>query len=110
MSDKNGIKKAWSDLSVKVKVIGGVITITGAFLAVHPYLPASLSLGTAVAAEATEREQGDIDTQLDILELRIEGYLKKKDEEGLTSYEQDRLDLAIKRRDRLIARLDNILA
>ena len=109
-SDKNGIRKAWSDLSVKVKVIGGVITIIGAFLAVHPYLPDSLSLTSAVASEATEREQGDIQTQLDILELQIQFYLKKQDEEGLTSSEQDRLDLAIKRRDRLIARLDNILA
>ena len=110
MADKNGIKKAWSDLSIKVKVIGGVLSILFAFLAVHPYLPASMSLGMAIAAESTEREQGDLDTQLDILELRIKGYLIKKDAEGLTPYEQDRLDLAIKRRDRLIARLDSILA
>ena len=110
MAAKNGFMKTWAEMSVKVKVIAGSITILTAFLAVHPYLPASLSLGVAVAEEATEREQGDLETQLDILELRIEGYLKKKDAEGLSTYEQDRLELAIKRRDRLIARLDNILA
>ena len=119
--DKNGIRKAWSDLSVKVKVIGGVITILTAFLAVHPYLPASMSLGQAiaveaadreeaVAAEATDREQADLETQLDIVDIQIQIYLNKQAEEGLTPYEQDRLDLAIKRRDRLIERLDNILA
>jgi len=110
MADKNGIRKAWADLSVKSKVIGVVLSVLMAFLAVHPYLPASLSLGVAIAAESTEREQGDLNTQLDILDLRIEGWLKKKAAEGLTPYEQDRLDLAIKRRDRLIARLDSILA
>ena len=74
-TDKNGIKKAWSDLSVKVKILVGGIVIITAFLTVHPYLPYSLSLGAAIAAESTEREQGDLETQLDILDLQIQFYI-----------------------------------
>ena len=106
----NGIKKAWTDLSVKVKVIGGFIMIVTAFLAVHPYLPEPFAMGQAFAAEATDREQADLETQLDIVELKIQFYLKMKEAGILSVYEQDRLEMSIKRRDRLITRLDNILA
>ena len=106
----NGIKKAWTDLSVKVKVIGGFIMIVTAFLAIHPYLPEPFAMGQAFASEATDREQADLETQLDIVELKIQFYLKMKEAEVLSVYEQDRLEMSIKRRDRLIARLDNILA
>lgn len=109
--DKNGIRKAWSDLSIKVKVIGGVIAIVTAFLGVHPYLPESMSLGVAIASETADREQADIKTQLDLVELEIQFYLKQKERDGkLSLYDQDSLELAIKRRDRLIERLNDILA
>lgn len=110
-AQKNGLRKTWAEMSVKVKVITGTIAILIAFLGVHPYLPASLSLTSAVASETTDREQGDLETQLDIVNLEIQFYLKQKDRDGtLSLYDQDDLDLAIKRRDRLIQRLSSILA
>ena len=110
MADNNGLKKAWADLSVKVKVIGGMIMIVTSFLAVHPYLPEPFAMGQAIASEASDREQADLETQLDIVNLKIQFYLKTKENGQLSTYDQDRLEMAIKRRDRLIARLDNILA
>lgn len=110
-AQKNGLRKTWAEMSVKVKVITGTIAILIAFLGVHPYLPASLSLTSAIASETTDREQADLDTQLDIVRLKIKFYLKQKERDGkLSLYDQDALDLAIKRRDRLIKRLNNILA
>ena len=106
----NGIKKAWSDLNMKVKLVVGIIMILTAFLAVHPYLPEPFSMGQAFASEASDREQADLQTQLDIVEFKIQFYLKMKEADTLSTYDQDRLEMAIKRRDRLIVRLDNILA
>jgi len=83
------------------------------FLWVHPHLPPST---VAVAAEASnakesdDREQGELQNKLELLNLKIQFLLDKKERDGnLSSTDQAELDLAQKQREAILSRLNRIV-
>jgi hypothetical protein len=107
-----------SKTQVILSIAGASLAIfTGGFLNVHPYLPASTVAVAAVAQiaqvdikQSEEREQGDLRTQLSIINLQIEILVDRKQRDGgLSPSDEMQLDLLIKQRDIILGRLKDIV-